>query len=241
MYQEQDALLGRFAGLLYSDPDTKLVLSASGSDILKLPDLTAGPNPATAISLADPPELTVDSTGTKLVSTGALSATGASQWGVEGGAEWRNFYGQAGYFGYEVNRSHYGLPDDDFNGWYGQASWVLTGERKVYKSSLGAFAMPSPADPFSFDDGGIGAWEVVGRYSDLDLNQGAGVAGELTPFGGVRGGDQKIWTAGINWYPNSLFRFMLDYQNIGISRLASTGDNVSQTVQAVSMRAEISY
>lgn len=240
VYQEQDAALGRIAGLVYSDPDTKLVLSASGSDIFKLPDLTPGPEPMTAITLADPPELTVDSTGTKLVSTGALSATGASEWGLESAAQWRNFYGQAGYFGYEVDRTHYTLPDDDFNGWYAQASWVLTGEVKAYKPSLGAFAMPNPEDPFTINHG-IGAWELVGRFSDLDLNQGVGTDGDKTPYGGVRGGDQKIWTVGLNWYPDSLFRFMLDYQNIGISRLSSTGEDVSQTVQAVSMRAEISY
>jgi hypothetical protein len=34
---------------------------------------------------------------------------------------------------------------------------------------------------------------------------------------------------------------MLDYQDIGISRLSSSGDDIGQTVQAVAMRAEISY
>ncbi|MGH6878400.1 MAG: OprO/OprP family phosphate-selective porin [Rhizomicrobium sp.] len=238
VYQEQNALLGRVAGLLWSTPDTKIVLSAMGSDIMKFPDQTPRPDPITAISLSDPPELTVDATGTRLVNTGSLSATGAYNWGVEGAAQWRNFYTQAGYFGYDVNRSHYDLPDDSFVGWYAQASWVLTGEAKAYKSSLGAFVMPDPAAPLG--EGG-GAWELVGRYSDLDLNEGVGAAGASTPYGGVRGGDQRIWTAGLNWYPNSLFRFMLHYQNIGISRLASTGEDVSQTVQAVSLRAEISY
>jgi phosphate-selective porin OprO/OprP len=240
VYQEQDALLGRVAGLLYSTPDTKIVLSGMGTDILKLPDQTPGPEPLTGISLSDPPELTVDSTGTRLVSTGTLSATGAQNWGIEGAAQWRSFYGQGGYFGYDVTRSHFDLPDDSFNGWYAQASWVITGEQKMYKSSLGAFAMPDPADPFTISHG-TGAWELVGRYSDLDLNQGVGLEGDKTPYGGVRGGDQKIWTVGLNWYPDSLFRFMLDYQNIGINRLASTGEDVGQTVQAVSMRAEISY
>ncbi|HTT83076.1 MAG TPA: porin [Rhizomicrobium sp.] len=239
VYQEQNALLGRVAGLLYSAPDTNVVLSAMGSDIMKLPDTTPGPDPLTAISLSDPPELTVDSTGTRLVNTGSLSATGAYNWGVESGANWRNFYGQAGYFGYDVNREHFDYPDDSFNGWYAQASWVLTGEQKGYRPSLGAFIEPDPAHPLG--EGGFGAWELVGRYSDLDLNQGVGFEGEKTPYGGVRGGDQKIWTLGLNWYPNSLFRFMLDYQNIGISRLSSTGDDVGQTVQAVAMRAEISY
>ena len=45
VYQEQDALLGRVAGLLYSTPDTNIVLSAMGTDIAKLPDSTPGPNP----------------------------------------------------------------------------------------------------------------------------------------------------------------------------------------------------
>lgn len=239
VYQEQNALLGRVAGLLYSTPDTNIVLSAMGSDIMKLPDQTPGPDALTAITLSDPPELTVDSTGTRLVNTGSLSATGAYNWGFEGAAQWRNFYGQGGYFGFDVDRSHYNLPDDSFSGWYAQASWVLTGEAKAYKSSLGAFVEPDPEHPLG--QGGFGAWEVVGRFSDLDLNQGVGVAGGETPYGGVRGGDQKIWTLGLNWYPDSLFRFMLDYQNIGISRLASTGTDVGQTVQAIALRAEVSY
>ncbi len=241
VYQQQNALLGRLSGLLYSDDDTKLVLGASGTDILKLPDLTPGPNPTTAVTLSDPPEITVDSNGTKLVSTGSLSARGVTQWGVEGAGEWRNLYGQAGYFGYQVDRSHYGLPSPDFGGWYAQASWILTGETKPYRRSVGAFAMPEPEDPFDLDHGGTGAWELVGRYSDLDLNDQEGAPGTSTPTGGVRGGQQKIWTAGVNWYPNSLFRFMLDYQNIGVDRLSSSGANVGQTVQAISLRTEINY
>jgi len=34
----------------------------------------------------------------------------------------------------------------------------------------------------------------------------------------VRGGDQKIWSAGFNFYPNYNLKFMLDWQNIDISR-----------------------
>jgi phosphate-selective porin OprO/OprP len=240
VYQEQDALLGRVAGLVYSSPDTNIVLSGMGTDIMKLPDTTPGPDPLTGVSLGDPPELTVDSNGTKLVSTGTLPAKSAQNWGLEGAAQWRNFYGQAGYFGYDVNREHYDYPDDNFNGWYAQASWVITGERKQYRPSLGAFLEPDPSDPFSLNHG-LGAWELVGRYSDLDLNQGIGLPGESTPYGGVRGGDQRIWTLGVNWYPNSLFRFMLDYQNIGVSRLSSSGDDIGQTVQAIALRAEVSY
>ncbi len=127
------------------------------------------------------------------------------------------------YFGYEVSRrplgNPTGLPDPDFNGWYLQASWVLTGEAKPYRPATGSFGSPKPAQNFTVDKGGWGAWEVAARYSDLNLNYDEGVFGKTTPFGGIRGGDQRIWSAGLNWYPNQVIRLMLDYQHVDVSRL----------------------
>ncbi len=75
------------------------------------------------------------------------------------------------------------LPDPSFNGWYLQTSWILTGEAKKYNPSTGSFTAPKPNDPFVLDKAGIGAWEVVARYSDLDLNYHAGVAGHADAGG----------------------------------------------------------
>ncbi|HVU19405.1 MAG TPA: porin, partial [Rhizomicrobium sp.] len=62
-----------------------------------------------------------------------------------------------------------------------------------------------------------------------------------TPFGGIRGGDQRIWTAGINWYPNQALRFMLDFQHTDVSKLSSTGLNADAQLDAVSLRTQISF
>jgi len=239
-FDEQQALLGRLSGVLLSDSDGKLVVSASGTWVLKAPDATAGPTSARNITLSDPLELTADDNGITLVSTGALNAQNVRQWAAESGGNWQNFYGQAGYFGYGIDRRQSALPDLDFNGWYAQASWVITGESRGYSKATGAFTAPKPDHPFDFSDGGWGAWELAARYSDLDLNDREGVLGHATPTGGIRGGEQKIWTLGVNWYPNSVIRFALNYENIDVNRLGSTGANVGQKIQAIGLRSQIS-
>ena len=47
-----------------------------------------------------------------------------------------------------------------------------------------------PANPFSLDGGGWGAWEIAGRFSTIDLND------QLATANGVAGGRQTIYTAG---------------------------------------------
>ena len=236
MFDEQQALLGRAAVSLWSDSDSRLVLSGTAADMFRGNDSAAGPGSARSLTLSTAPELTVDSTGTKLVTTGGVDTNSAKFWGVEAGGNWRNFYGQAGYFGYGINQRVVPpaatKPDLNFNGWYAQASWILTGESRGYSVANAAFTAPTP-------EGKWGAWELAGRYSDVDLNDKAGLFGLATPYGGVRGGEQKIWTACINWYPNSVLRFALDYQWIDVSRLSGVGADVGQDLQALSLRTQI--
>jgi phosphate-selective porin OprO/OprP len=141
----------------------------------------------------------------------------------------------------------------------------LTGESRAYNPSTGAFGSPKPSAPFTLNGSGIGAWELAARYSDLDLNYNQGVVGSATPAGGVRGGDQKIFTAGLNWYPNSVIKFQFDYEHIEISRIiggatavagigtppatftvypqisaAQANTSANQTINAVAIRAQIS-
>ena len=289
-YDEQQALLGRLSWAPISETNAHWIVGVNGTYVIKTPDLT--PNgtatltstPGAAakhtVTLSDPPELTVDSNGTLLATTGALSAKHVSQWGVETAGNWGSLYAQAGYYGFNVDRADVAYKvyssstvsgtqivhpsNNSFDGWYVQASWILTGESKGYSTATGSFTPPKPNDPFTLDGPGWGAWELAARYSDLDLNDNTenadnvitawtGASTKTYPYyNTVRGGDQKIATLGINWYPNSVVRFALDYQWIDINRLqapatvTTTGTpslpavSASQKIQAVSIRAQIS-
>src|SRR6185312_6977155 len=194
-----------------------------------------------AIRLRERPELNVDDQGIRLIDTGSINANHMLTYGLETAGNWHNFYGQAGYFHFDVDRRDSPLSNPGFDGWYAQASWVLTGESKPYRPERGAYSSPSPADEFSFDKGGWGAWELAARYSVLDLNFDQGAFGSATPVNGIRGGEQKIWTAGLNWYPNNAIRFLLDYQHTDVSRLNSTGGDIGARLDAVSLRTQISF
>ena len=58
---------------------------------------------------------------------------------------------------------------------------------------------------------------------------------------GVRGGEQSIWTVGLNWYLNNTLRMMFDYQNVDVDRLNAAGAQIGQTYDAVAMRAQLSF
>ncbi len=203
------------------------------------------------------------------------SVTGASLWGAEAGFNWENFYGAGEYYQYTLNRDKgyfatlsaapagqvHGIPDPTFNGWYLEGSWVITGEVKPYSPSNTAnnyavWGAPVPSRPFSLAGGSWGAWEVAARYSVLDLNYRAGLAGTSlapgananacgtatpTECGAVRGGDQKIISVALNWYMNRNVRMMFEYQNVDISKLNAAGLNGGQNFDTVMSRLQFAF
>jgi phosphate-selective porin OprO/OprP len=245
MFDEQQAVVGRAVYRPIASDSINFALGGDFTYVIKFPDLTAGPNSAHAFRLRERPELNVDDNSIRLIDTGSIDADHGFEWGLEVAGNFQNFYGQGGYFGFQADRRALGnstnLPDPDFNGWYVQASWVLTGEVKKYKPETGSWGLPKPNNPLTFDKPGAGAWEIAARYSDLDLNYRAGQAGSPTPFGGIRGGDQRIWTAGINWYPNQVLRFVLDYQHTDVSKLNSANLNIGTRLDTVALRTQISF
>ncbi|MEN6544073.1 porin [Parvibaculum sp.] len=140
------------------------------------------------------PEVSVD--GTRLIDTGALDAKSYWFGGLELAGQYGPVYLQSEYGKVSVDR--YTNTDLDFDGGYVGASWVITGENREYKD--GAFARIKPKSPFSLSKGGWGAWEVAGRYSTLDLNDGA-----------FKGGKENNYSLGLNWYPNNYLRLLVDY------------------------------
>jgi phosphate-selective porin OprO/OprP len=240
VFDEQQAAVGRVAWRLFHDEDSNLAIGADSTYIFKLADSAAGPNSPGPLRLRERPEFNVDDNSIRLIDTGTLDASKVLEWGLEAAGNWHSVYAQGGYFNFDVTRRASALPNPSFDGWYLQGSWVLTGEAKPYNPSTGSYGLPKPDSTFSFERAGSGAWELAGRYSVLDLDDNAGLAGHATPTGGIRGGEQKIWTAGLNWYPNNAIRFVLDYQHVDVSRLTAAGADAGAKLDDVSLRVQLS-
>jgi len=241
VFDEESNVVGRAAYRFNLGDDANFAVGADTTYVLKPADLVAGNEASEAIRLRERPELNVDDQSIRLIDTGSINANHMFTYGLEMTGNWHSLYGAAGYFHYDVDRRDSPLDNPNFDGWYAQASWVLTGEAKQWKPERGAYGSPSPTDEFSFDKPGWGAWELAARYSVLDLNFDQGAAGTATPVNGIRGGEQKIWTAGINWYPNNAIRFLLDYQHTDVDRLTSAGADAGARLDAVSLRAQLAF
>ena len=88
----------------------------------------------------------------------------------------------------------------NFWGFYGAASWYLTGESRPYNPAEGYFKRLVPLRNFNFGKGGAwGAFEVGGRFSYTDLNSGD-----------IHGGSMGLAMGEVNWYLHSHVRWMFD-------------------------------
>jgi phosphate-selective porin OprO/OprP len=222
VFDSQLAAVGRFGYLVATSGNYNVHVGLSGTYVLQPADQGSATTPRYAIRFRDRPEIRVDST--RLIDTGSLDADSAYSAGAELGMNYKNYFFQAENFWYGVGRREANtLPDPSFGGYYAAASWVLTGESHRYNMTNGSFQSPRPKVPFSLSAGGWGAWELAARYShtDLDFHEGLGLVAS-TPDS-VRGGTQNIMTVGVNWYPNTNFRLMLDYMRISVNRLNPAG------------------
>ena len=137
--------------------------------------------------------------GDNMVSTGSFSAVDDVNVYV---AEAAGIFGpvsvQGEYFNAQVQRNG-GNADANFDGYYAQASWLLTGEQRPYSGKKGNFGRIKPQNPFSLKEGGWGAWEILARHENVDLNDASA---------GIMGGELDSVTAGVNWYLNNHMRIM---------------------------------
>ena len=164
------------------------------------------------------PESHVDDT--RLVDTGWTSnATEYVTAGVEAAFVHGPLSLQGEYIGVDVDTDTVGSVRLD--GFYVYASWFLTGESRPYDASSGEFVRLKPTKPVG--EGGMGAWEVAVRYSELDMQE-------------ARGGEEQNVTAGLNWYVNKRVRFMLNYVHA-----ESQADEGDVDVDIAQMRAQIDF
>lgn len=117
-----------------------------------------------------------------------------------------------------------GSRDATFAGWYSQIAWTLTGEPRRYKAADGALGSPKPAKNL-FEDGGIGAWELAARLSQLDLEDG-----------GVTGGELRDVTLAVNWYLNPVVRVSLNAIKADLDRAPDDG-----SAKILEMRLQMAF
>jgi len=236
-FDEQVGYLGRLAFSPAGDKEWALHVGGNIGGVLKVTDTGAGAARTRQLRLRERPELRVD--GTRLVDTGNISATGATAYGAELGGFYKNLQVSAEAFRIDLDRT--GGSNPSFDGWYVQGAWTITGEHHVWSSQTGGFKGIKPKTNFNPAEGAWGAVEIAGRYSVLDLDDNAGRRGAATPAGGIRGGEQTIVSAALNWYPNPVVRFQLQYQNIDVDRLSATGVAVGDDANVVSIRSQFSF
>lgn len=138
------------------------------------------------MSFSDRPELRGGDGGTKLIGVDVDDVEDTTKGGLELAYIDGPISAEAEYLAMAINQDN--GDDPTFDGYHVQGAYTLTGESRTY--STGGFGGVSPSSP-------SGVWEVAGRYSHMDLNDG-----------GIQGGEQSAVTLGVNYYPASTIRFM---------------------------------
>lgn len=251
-YGDQLGVTARLAGTPIHGSDYLVHVGVNASNVLSPPNTTGPaangglPINARAVAFSNTQELRVD--GTKLINTGNLNAKSADTETVEFAAQKQNFLVQAEYSKLRIVRSD-GFSSPTFSGYYASGTWILTGERRAYNAQTGAFDAVPVAKPFSLKNGTLGAWELGVRYSDINLNYHAGGAGAAPALDGVRGGEERNTSVAVNWYPNSVVRFMVDYAHVDLDRLSPNaslyqtpaGAQIGQHYDVISGRAQFAF
>jgi phosphate-selective porin OprO/OprP len=242
-FDEQQGWIGRVALAPFASNDWQAHLGFNAQYVFHTNDAGLGTTPRYPVQLRDRPELRIDAT--RLIDTGGIDARHVTVLGGEAGVTVRNFLLEGEYFHFDIDRrltaAQANFSNPKFDGWYVQGAWVLTGEPRPYNPAEARFDAPKMNYNFNPSAGTWGAVELVARYSDMDLNYRSGGAGVAQAADAIRGGEQKITTAGVNWYLNPDIRLMLDYQHVDVSRLNAAGAQIGQTYDTVAARAQFTF
>ncbi len=237
-FDEQLGLTARLAGTPFKGKDWLVHMGVNYSSVINPGDAGASAAVRYPVQLRERPELRVD--GTRLIDTGAMNAQSATETGVELG--WQNgpLFAQGEAFNFDIKRKDpaTGATDPSFSGWYVEGGWSLTGEARKYNTATAAFDGVVPAHNFDLKAGTWGAWELVARYSTLDLNYHENSA---TAADRVRGGEQDIAALGLGWQLNPAVRFVFQGQDVKIVRMNSAGGLMSQRYHTFAVRSQFGF
>ena len=119
-----------------------------------------------------------------------------------------NFYGEynGGKQTYELTTAPGKQIPVSLNGYSATATCFLTGEQITPSR-----ARVQPLHPYNLMGGCWGAFELFGRYSNLDLGSAVLTKGLL--MAGANANQVNATDAGVNWFLNEYVRFTLDWQH----------------------------
>ncbi len=235
---EQLGVAARLAATPLRGSDWLVHVGVNYTGIINPADAGASVATRYPVQLRDRPELRVD--GTRLIDSGALNARSASATGFELAGQYKSLFAQAESFTYKIERyaPAAGVTDPTFKGWYVEGGWSLTGEARKYNTQTAAFDGVVPRVNFDPKARTWGAWELVARYSTLDLNyhEGAALVADR-----VLGGRQDITSLGLDWQLNTALRFVFQGQSVKIERVNSSGLPIGQTYSAYAVRSQFNF
>ncbi len=234
-------IFGRTTYRLWSDGTSNVQVGTTGGQILSLQGREAGGD--RTVQFRERPEVRVS--GDRFVDTGAIPATGGSLFGLEAGMNWENIYLAGEWFQWSVDRDNSTLltagADPEFSGWYIEGEWILTGENKRYaaaalNNNVAVWRGPTVSSPW-------GAWSLSGRYSTMDLDFEAGTPGAacLEFAQCIRGGQQSIVNAGLNWQVNANLKFMTELAMVDIDRLNYAGQTLNTEFEIIQGRMQFGF
>jgi phosphate-selective porin OprO/OprP len=113
--------------------------------------------------------------------------------------------------------------------WQAAGSFFLTGEKAGFRS-------PAPRKPFDLKEGGLGAFELVGRYGELSLDEAAFPA-YATLTASAR--KAKAWGVGVTWHFTRAVKVAVNYERTTFTGGAATGDREPEN--AVITRFQTSF
>ena len=254
---ENTQVLGRVTERLWSNGISNIQVGVSGAKVLSSGSTTGAGGGSQTINLQDRPEVRVD--GTRLISTGGIAAKTADMFAVDLGGNIDNFFLGGEYAQFTLDRqcgvitaannavcasSTSVIDHPTFSGWYVEGSWIITGETKAYSPSainneVGGFNGPVPSRPFSFSGDSWGAFELVARYSNTDLNWHTNQAPSTSQLAGVLGGQEQVIALGLNWYLNRNVRIMIDDNIIKVKKgTAALPNRDGQDINVVGVRLQ---
>jgi phosphate-selective porin OprO/OprP len=144
------------------------------------------------------------------VDTGFFDANSTMAYNLE--ASWRKgpFWLASEYVLSDVDAPAAGNPN--FTGYHVTASWILTGEMRKYHRKGGVFRPIQVAK--SVYQGGVGAWEISARWSEIDLTDAL-----------VTGGEMQVLSLGVNWFLSQIFNVSLNYRFVTLDRFGVEGES----------------